>query len=54
VVVVKVLFALEHFELDLTGFDAEQAAEPPTGDGHLFDQVGFDGGLGLELVAVIG
>jgi hypothetical protein len=32
------------------GLDGEEAAEAPTGDGHDVDQVGFDGGLGLELI----
>jgi hypothetical protein len=41
---------IEDFQVKQVGFDAEEAAEAPTGDGHDIDQVGFDGGVGLELV----
>jgi hypothetical protein len=38
------------FQVKQVGFDGEEAAKTPTGDGHDVDQVGFDGVVGLEVV----
>jgi len=51
---VDLLLAAGHFLVEQVGFDGEQTAETPTGDGQDLDQVGFDAGLGLELVHEVG
>jgi hypothetical protein len=47
---IDLLLAADEFHVKQVGLDGKEAAEAPTGDGHDVDQVGFDGGLGLELI----
>jgi hypothetical protein len=51
---VDLLLAAGHFPVKQVGFDGQKAAQTPSGDGHDLDQVGFDAGLGLELVHEVG
>ncbi len=44
------IFRVEDFQVKVVGFDGEEAAKAPARDGHDVDEVGFDGGLGSEVV----
>jgi hypothetical protein len=50
--VVDVFVAAHEFGVERVRFDAADAAETPAGGCHRFDQFGFEGGLGVELVHV--